>query len=420
MNFRSTRGKSEEVTALGAVESGLANDGGLFVPVEFPKLQIENTDANIARVAEFLLPIFFSGEKIESEISKIAREAFNFPAPLRNVDKGLYLLELFHGPTAAFKDFGARFLAGLFQAAKKNAIVLVATSGDTGGAVAAAFNEKPGIDVFVLFPDGGVSPRQRHQLTCWGKNVHSFAVQGSFDDCQALVKRAFLEWKGKRTLTSANSISVGRLLPQMVYYASSSLAYFKEKKKEAHFIVPTGNLGNAVAGMWARKIGFPIGKITLACNANDVLPKYFSTGEWKPKATQRTLANAMDVGSPSNMERLLDLYANPRDFSSLIDAHLVDDEAIKKTIGEVYKKWGLVICPHTATAFDYVLKNKVTDGIVVSTAHAAKFEGTVEPIIGKKIELPESLKSIASKTEKFQTIPPDFSLLMSELKRSDS
>jgi threonine synthase len=419
MNFRSTRGKANEVTALGAVESGLAPDGGLYVPLEFPKIQTENLNSNLSSVAEFLLPIFFSGEKIEPEISKIAKEAFNFPAPLTAIEKDLFMLELFHGPTAAFKDYGARFLAGLFRATKKNAIVLVATSGDTGGAVAAAFNEQPGIDVFVLFPQGGVSERQRHQLTCWGKNVHSFAVKGTFDDCQALVKKAFLEWKGKRPLTSANSISVGRLLPQTVYYASSSLEYFKKTKRPPHYIIPTGNLGNAVAGMWAKKIGFPIGKITLSCNANDILPKYFSTGEWQPKATQKTLANAMDVGNPSNMERLLDLFANPRDSTSMIDSHLVSDETIKKTIGDAFKKWGVVICPHTATAFDYVIKNKITDGIIVSTAHAAKFETIVEPIVGKKIKLPESLESIASKPETFKTIDTDFSVLMSELKKAD-
>ena len=417
MKYRSTRKKSPEVDALGAIEKGLAEDGGLFVPVNFPQFAVDRLSFEFKEVAKIVLPKFFEGEALEREMPQICDEAFDFPAPLVPIDKHIFQLELFHGPTAAFKDFGARFLAGIFRETQKNVIVLVATSGDTGGAVASAFNEQKGIDVFVLFPEHGVSDRQKHQLTCWGSNVHSFAVKGTFDHCQSMAKKVFLEWKAKRSLTSANSINVGRLLPQVVCYASSSLEYFRKTNRVANVIIPTGNLGNAVAAMWAKKIGFPIGKITLACNANDVLRKYFEMGNWAPTDAKKTIANAMDVGNPSNMERVFDLFEDPRAKGSALDTHSVTDEEIRNTIAVVYKRWGRVICPHTATAYDYLLKGRFEEGIVVSTAHAAKFETVVEPIINKKIELPESLLSISSRPERYQVIIPDHKLLLAELSK---
>lgn len=421
MMFRSTRRQSPSASLTTAIEIGLASDGGLYVPVVFPRLDIQSLNTNdLSKFATSVLTPFFSGEPLEKEIPSICKTAFNFEAPLKAIDEGIHSLELFHGPTAAFKDFGARFLAQTFLKTKQNAIVLVATSGDTGGAVAAAFENLPGIDVFVLFPEKGVSPRQRHQLTCWGSNIHSFAVRGTFDDCQKLVKDAFLIWKGRRKLSSANSINIGRLLPQTVYYGATALRYRQETGRFASFIIPTGNFGNAQAAIWARELGFPIQSITFACNANDALKKYFEDGTWKTKSSVPTLANAMDVGNPSNMERLLDIYQNPREHRHQLEALSVTDSEIKRAIEVAWKQWNWIICPHTATAVHDILRRQRIDVIAVATAHPAKFETIVEPVIGQKVPLPSALKVIESRKEKFETIPVDLARLVSEISKVDS
>src|SRR6185295_5707516 len=250
-----------------------------------------------------LIAPFVAGDRLETKLAAITTDAFNFPAPLVALtpDERLNALELFHGPTAAFKDFGARFLASTFARARSPQDpplhILVATSGDTGGAVAAAFHNRPGVGVSVLFPKGLVSPTQERQLTCWGGNVRSFAVRGTFDDCQRMVKEAFAdpELRQRVELSSANSINLGRLLPQAVYYAATSLAVWREHRELASFIVPSGNLGNVVACFWAKKVGLPIGDVVLAHNVNRAVPDYFNTGEWQPRASIPTLACAMDV-----------------------------------------------------------------------------------------------------------------------------
>jgi len=340
----------------------------------------------------------------------------------------LSLLELFHGPTAAFKDFGARFLAACFARLRKPGsrplTILVATSGDTGGAVAAAFHGRPGIEVGVLFPKGLVSPTQERQLTCWGGNVRSFAVHGTFDDCQRLVKEAFVDprLKQQTELSSANSINLGRLLPQAVYYASSSLEIWRKYGEPASYVIPSGNLGNAAACIWARKLGLPIGEVILAHNANRTVSDFLQTGEWRPRPSIATLASAMDVGNPSNMERLRALFPELADLRTAVTAETVDDAAIRERIRKGFERYGQIWCPHTATGAEVYERivapsDKRRNGrwIVVSTAHPAKFSEIVEPLIGRKVPVPETLAKLYARPTQYTEIEPKLSALRDAL-----
>jgi threonine synthase len=274
--------------------------------------------------------------------------------------------------------------------------ILVATSGDTGGAVAAAFHRRRGMRVGVFFPRGQVSPRQRHQLCCWGDNVRSFEVEGSFDDCQALVKAAFRdeELNARLRLTAANSINLGRLLPQVAYHAAAAIWYFRRHGRRLSSIVPTGNLGNGVACVWARAMGMPIDRIVLAVNSNLTIPEFLSTGQWRPRASVSTLASAMDVGDPSNMERLRNLFPDFGDLRSAVSAYPVDDEAIRGQIAGDYERFGEIWCPHTATGFH------AYDGLAPAERRAsawcvsATFETIVEPVVGRAVDVPASLAAI--------------------------
>ncbi len=412
MKYLSTRGAAA-VTLDDALLSGIAADGGLFVPEGLPKFDTDDFDGadSIPDVASILLTPFFEGSSLADQLGSILAETFNFPIPLTPLavkSGNAALLELFHGPTAAFKDVGAGFLAAcLCRLEEKTATpltILVATSGDTGGAVAAAFDRRPGIRVVVLFPDGRVSARQAHQLTCWSDNVLSLAVQGSFDDCQAIVKAAMAD-KALSTeyrFSSANSINIGRLLPQCTYYAASSLQHFRETGRKPAFIVPTGNLGNAFACVVAREMGLPIGEIVLATNANRIIADFLAGSEWLPRDSIPTLASAMDVGNPSNMERLRNLIGEAEELNERIRISTVSDEDIEAQIKFVYANFGIAICPHTATA-SYAYQQlsqeerQDCDWVIVATAHAAKFELIVEPLIGTEIPLPEPLLKIQSK-----------------------
>jgi threonine synthase len=394
------------VSISSAIDAGLAPDGGLYVPELFPQYQGGSFD-----IVETLAP-FFEGDPLAPYLKEICENALNFPIPLRKLTgkfSGTAVLELYHGPTAAFKDVGARFLAECQSRLHQDQrTVLVATSGDTGGAVAAAFFGRKNFNVIILFPKGMVSARQLQQLTCWGGNVKAFAVKGTFDDCQRMAKEAFADpwWKSNTTLTSANSINIGRLIPQMTYYARASIEYQKEFGKSPGFIIPSGNLGNAVAALWAKKMGFPIGKIIMATNANKSVPDYLRTGVNTPHTTINTLANAMDVGNPSNLERAIDLYPNIEDFRKDVESFSVSDEEIKSEIIEGAKE-GNIWCPHTATAA-HVRKTLNGDAwIMVSTAHPAKFETIVEPLIGKTVEIPNELASLLSKPSHYEEIDAD-------------
>jgi threonine synthase len=412
MRYLSTRGQ-HTTDAVGALLQGLAPDGGLYVPEEFPQLEPAAIEgSSVPAIAERVLAPFLEGSALSESLADICRDAFDFPIPLRRLDGrdgSVAVLELFHGPTAAFKDVGARFLAAAMQRALPSAdggdrrplTILVATSGDTGGAVAAAFHHRPGFRVGVLFPRGQVSPRQRHQLACWGDNVRSFEVAGTFDDCQAMVKGAFAdpEMSAAYRLGAANSINIGRLLPQLVYHAAASLWHWREAGTVASFIVPTGNLGNAMACVWARAIGMPIGHIILATNANRTIPDFLATGDWQPRPSVQTPASAMDVGNPSNMERLRHLFPDLGDLRQAVEAYPVEDAAIRAQIARDFERYGDIWCPHTATAlraYDElpVARRRGEPWIVIATAHPAKFDNIVEPIIGRPVDVPPALAQL--------------------------
>jgi threonine synthase len=279
--------------------------------------------------------------------------------------------------------------------------------------VAAAFHRKSNVEVGVLFPKDGVSPRQRHQLACWDGNVHSFAVRGSFDDCQRLVKQAFRDpaWSKRERLTSANSINIGRLLPQAAFYAAAASRFTRETGSEPGFVVPSGNLGNAVGAFWAKRLGFPVRRVALACNANRTVPDWFADGQWNPRASVKTLANAMDVGDPSNMERLFHLYPEREKFLIDAEALSVDDDTIRRVIAAGPERWGRVWCPHTATAVHYREQLDERPWVVVATAHPAKFDVVVEPLIGRTIEVPPALESLLELPERFREIEADLDAL---------
>jgi threonine synthase len=410
MRYLSTRG-GQETELVDAVTRGLATDGGLFVPDELPRFDPKSIRGNsLAEIASEVLAPFFAGSGLESELGAICRDAFDFPLPLKPLlgdGAELSVLELFHGPTAAFKDVGARFLAALMERALARSgdarplTILVATSGDTGGAVAAAFHRRAGIRVAVLFPKGQVSPRQQQQLTCWGDNIRAFEVDGAFDDCQALLKSVFTDsgLQRRHRLTAANSINIGRLLPQVAYHAAASLWHWRQHGTAAGSIVPTGNLGNGMACVWARAMGLPVRELVLAVNANRTIPDYLATGQWQPRASVATLASAMDVGNPSNMERLRDLLPDLAGLRTSVEAYPVDDASIRAQIAKDFARYGQAWCPHTATAFwvyDHLPPARKTGRawIVSATAHPAKFETIVEPIIGRAVPVPPALRDL--------------------------
>jgi threonine synthase len=432
MGYVSTRG-GPPVALEVAIMGGTAPDGGLYVPQSLPAFAAGAIKAGeLPAVATTFLAPFFAGSSLASQLPAMAKDALNFPVPLRALEPGagggLSVLELFHGPTAAFKDVGARFLAAAMarivggEQDPRPGTILVATSGDTGGAVAAAFHRRPGLRVVVLFPAGRVSPRQQHQLTCWGDNVTSLAVAGTFDDCQRIVKEAFADaaLAARHRLCSANSINVGRLLPQAAYYAQASLAHYAATGQPSSFIIPTGNLGNAFACVWARRLGMPIDRIVLATNANTTIEDFLATGQWLPRPAVATLASAMDVGNPSNMERLRALAGDGEGVRAEVTAVSVADDTIRATIVDEYRRHGLAWCPHTATGLHAyrALPDDERQGrhwVVVATAHAAKFDTIVEPLLGITVPPPPALAALLDLPSHFETIPASLAGLVAQL-----
>jgi threonine synthase len=428
MLFASTRDERLTATLSDAIRHGIAPDGGLYVPQRFPRFRPDDFDGaeSLPEIAERLLAPYFAGDPLAGKLTEIVNDAFNFPAPVKRLTSAgerVSVLELFHGPTAAFKDFGARFLAACLERqpheAGRGVTILVATSGDTGGAVAAAFHRRPWARVVVLFPEGLVSPRQQQQLTCWGGNVHALAVAGTFDDCQRLVKEAFANSgvNERFALSSANSINIGRLLPQTAYYAASSLAIWRQEGQAPAYIVPSGNLGNVVACIWARTMGLPIGPIELAHNANLTVPHYLETGEWRPRPSVATLASAMDVGNPSNMERLENLHPDWRELARQVKAHTVSDDEIRARIAQDFNAYGECWCPHTATAAE--VYGQLPAGsrhdhhwVLVATAHPAKFNEIVEPLIGRAVEVPGELGELLELPSHYERIEPELESLV--------
>ncbi len=429
MKFVSTRGGGP-VSLDEALVKGIASDGGLFLPASVPAFDEADFDnaSDIADVAQVLLAPFFAESSLRDDLESILAETFSFSIPVRDLPNGKSsILELFHGPTAAFKDIGAGFLAACLTRLEGDEAspltILVATSGDTGGAVAAAFDERPGMRVVILYPNGRVSDRQAQQLSCWSDNVLTLRVHGSFDDCQALAKAALADTNlsVRYRFSSANSINIGRLLPQVIYYADASLRHFRATGEKPGFVIPTGNLGNAFACILAQELGLPIGPIMLATNSNRSIPEYFESSRWSPRPSVKTLASAMDVGDPSNMERLRGLIGEADILRERLTVTSVNDEQIEAEIRQSFTDYGFAICPHTATA-SYAWRHMdrserdSTHWIIVATAHPAKFETIVEPLINSGIALPDELAAILSRPSSVTDIEPTLVALVDAMR----
>lgn len=420
LRYVSTRGLAPAASLSDAIAAGLVPDGGLYVPEHLPTIDPAAFDphGDLAATAATLLAPFFAGDALADALPAICAEAFTFDAPLRPLARtDAVLLELFHGPTAAFKDFGARFLAACLGRLRADdappLTMLVATSGDTGAAVGAAFHRQPNLRVAILYPDGRVSPRQARQLGSFGGNVQALRVAGSFDDCQRMVKAALNDAGLQREvpLSSANSISLGRLLPQMSYYAHTALGWWRTHGTRLHFIIPTGNLGNALACVWTRAMGLPVGEIRLACNANTTLPEFFAGADYHPRDAVPTIANAMDVGAPSNFERLRWTYHGDDDaLRHALRATSIDDATIRATLLRHARDHGELLCPHTATALALVEREPVRDDHTwasVATAHPAKFDTVLEPLFGHALQVPAALAAMLARPADAQPLPAD-------------
>ncbi len=412
MRFYSTNKKSPVASLREAVMSGLAPDGGLYMPVDIPVMP-RSFFKKMPGLSFQELAFEVSKELFEKDIparvlNKMVKKAFDFPVPLIRLTPKISVLELFHGPTFAFKDFAARFMGQVMaffaQDIKKEMVVLVATSGDTGSAVANGFSGLSGVRVVILYPSKKVSLLQEAQFARIGGNVTALEVKGTFDDCQALVKRALLDAELKRSLrlASANSINVARLLPQTFYYF---FAHAQMKTASIVFSVPSGNFGDLTAGLIAKRMGLPVQRFIAATNANDTVPRYLETGRYEPRASRQTLSNAMDVGDPSNFCRMLELYKGSvekmrRDVCGLS----FSDTETKGAIKEVFEKYDYVLDPHGAVAY-LGLKRYGHGGVFLETAHPAKFSKTVEAALGVKIDIPASLGACLKKAKKSILLP---------------
>ncbi len=422
MKFYSTNKKSPVVGLEEAVMNGLAPDGGLYMPVCIPKLR--NDFFNQAGSLSFQDVAFEVGKNFfmsvipKPVLSTIIQESFNFDIPIIKLDTHVYVLELFHGPTCAFKDFAARFMARLFgffaERVQKKITILVATSGDTGSAVAHGFLNVEGVKVIILYPSGKVSLLQEKQLTGMGGNITTVEIQGTFDDCQKLVKQAFLdrELRERMNLASANSINVARLLPQSFYYVYLC-AQLNERKGPIVVSVPSGNFGNLTAGIIAKKMGAPIAKFVASTNSNNMIPEYLRTGHFRPRPSISTISNAMDVGDPSNFARMLDLYANDaKKMKEDIFGISFSDVATKKAMLDVFQKYKYIMDPHGAVAYlglkDFLNKFNVYTGIFLETAHPAKFFEEVEQVIHKSVSMPDRLKSYFKRKKQAVLLKNDF------------
>lgn len=422
MKFYSTRNRENKADLKLAITKSLSSDGGLYLPESLPKL----SDDFFARLPNLsLAEIGFEVSRLilneipEADLKKICDDALSFETPLVSISEDVYSLELYHGPTMAFKDVGARFMARLLsyllEDKEQEVHVLVATSGDTGSAVASGFYMVPGIRVTILYPSGGVSAFQEKQLTTLGGNINALEVDGVFDDCQSLVKQAFADEDLKREcrLTSANSINFGRLLPQSFYYFYA-VGQLMKSSKPIVISVPSGNYGNLTAGVIAWKMGLPIHQFVAASNANNVVPRYLETGKYEPKPSTATISNAMDVGSPNNVERLQDLFNHDLEaLKSLVKGVWFDDEATLKTMIKVWKEQKYMLDPHGAVAYSGLewYKNEINNdvqGIFLECAHPAKFADSVEKATGIIPEIPDHQKEVLTKPKRAMMMSKNF------------
>ena len=434
MIFYSTKTKDIKATLEEAVFRSLPPDNGLYMPEYIPTVSPDflNTieTKSFKEIAVEITYTLLKDDISREEIEKIIESAYDFESPVVQITTDDYVLELFHGPSMAFKDFGARFMAALMSyflvRSQKEIRILVATSGDTGGAVAQGFYKVPGISVTILYPSGKVSDIQEKQLTTLGHNVKAIEVDGTFDDCQRLVKEAFLdpELTSRYNLASANSINIARLIPQSFYFFSA-YAQLKKLNKPFVFSIPSGNFGNLSAGLLAFKMGLPVQQFLASTNSNNAVPRYLENGTYEPHPSIETISNAMDVGSPSNFVRMVRFFNDDWNLvKEKISGFYFDDEETRKTMREVFGNTNYVLCPHTAVAFrgleEYRLKNGGNfTGVFLSTAHPAKFIDLVEETLGKTIDVPERLKSLLSIEKVSIKMKPSFidfkNLLMNEL-----
>ncbi len=433
MQLYSTKNAQEFVSLKEAVLKGLPDDNGLFMPKDIPKLSedfIQNIENySFSELAFQVAKTLLKDVIPENDLLAIINESINFPAPVVSLDESTHILELFHGPSLAFKDFGARFMAQLMsyfnREADQELVILVATSGDTGGAVAAGFYKTTGIKVVILYPSGKVSPLQEKQLTTLGHNISALEVDGTFDDCQTLVKKAFLDadLNADIRLSSANSINIARLIPQSFYYFEA-YKQLKDKSKPVVFCVPSGNFGNLTAGLLAKKMGLPVHQFIAATNVNDVVPAYLNSGSYHPRPSTRTISNAMDVGNPSNFARMVDIFSqikgkenmDSNTWNSMKEAIIgygIKDNATKEAIAEVFNQYKYVIDPHGAVGY-LALKaykkeqSESINGIILETAHPSKFKDDVEIILNQKVYIPERLAILSDKRKVATAVGTDF------------
>lgn len=430
MLLYSTKNKNNQASLQEAVMKGLPDDNGLYMPKHIPSLSpefIQNlANYSFLEIAYEVCSTLFGATIPDADLQKILANSIDFPAPVVKLDEQKFILELFHGPSLAFKDFGARFMAQLMsyfnRGADKELTILVATSGDTGGAVAAGFYKTPGIRVVILYPSGKVSMLQEKQLTTLGHNISALEINGTFDDCQAMVKQAFLdtELTRKIRLSSANSINIARLIPQSFYYFEA----FKQLPKNGDpvvFCVPSGNFGNITAGLLAIKMGLPVHHFIAATNANDVVPEYIASGKYQSRPSVPTLSNAMDVGNPSNFARMLDLYLGEDECSTWnnlkdqISGYAFDDAKTAEAMQFVDQKYNYILDPHGAVGYlaldAYQEKHPNTRGVILETAHPAKFMDDVERILGHQIDVPERLAELADREKKADFLEAEYGAL---------
>ena len=426
MKFYNLKENDEKVSFAGAVKQGLGRNQGLFFPEEMPRL--ENIEAILAlpmveRSVKVLYP-FVSDDLTEAQLTEIVTDAFNFPAQIQPISEKRAILELFHGPTLAFKDFGARFMAKCLQAFSQNKkiTILTATSGDTGAAVAHAFHGIENIEVVILYPKGKISLLQEKMFTTLGGNIRTIAVEGTFDDCQSLVKQSFEDKELKETigLNSANSINISRLLAQICYYFEAVAQLYRQKGAEALndivFSIPSGNFGNLTAGLFAKALGLPIKRFIAATNANDTVPRYLETGEWTPNDTVATISNAMDVSNPNNWPRVEHMLKAGLVEKDCVSSVSIDEEQTQMSMIQL-AKLGYISEPHAAVAYR-ALQYNATDtefGVFLGTAHPAKFKDIVESTLGQPIGLPKELADCASETILSTTSSTDFAELRAYL-----
>lgn len=425
MNFYSTNNTAHQVEFKDAVFNSMPQDKGLYMPEHIPQLPynfISNLDQyTLPEIAFHVAKAMLDGAIPDEDLKAIIQDAINFLAPVVELEEQVYVLELFHGPSLAFKDFGARFMSRIMswflEDGEKQLDVLVATSGDTGGAVALGFLGVPNTRVTILYPKGKVSEIQEQQLTTNGQNIRALEIDGTFDDCQALVKQAFTdkELNEKFRLTSANSINIARLIPQTFYYFNAYAQLLRQGKSKVVFSVPSGNFGNIGAGLLAWKMGLPVEHFIAATNANDTVPAFLKTGVYEPKPSVQTISNAMDVGNPSNWARIADMFKD--DLSAvgkLIDGYSYSDLETQQAIQEVFNEYNYVVCPHTAIAWKALKAWKVenpsedTTGVFLSTAHPCKFPDVFTGEIAAAIKVPASVKELEGKAKQAVALGKDF------------